>query len=179
LAVRKGAKVALVDIESQEPLPPGTVMNLRGFIGRPGDTAGNDKGTVANTAKDMIPRFSVGQGGRQVFQLGAEKGPELLASAFLEIVSPKLKSVALEANGQEKVLALGQRWGLKPGDKVTVKEVRLENGLELDNPRFTLGGRPFPPQLPQTLAMPSIAVSLAVFSGDELAGKVVLFPNAN
>ncbi|MDR1309567.1 MAG: hypothetical protein LBL95_06690 [Deltaproteobacteria bacterium] len=179
LTLRRGAKVSLVDIESQGPLPPRTVMNLRGFIGRPGDTTGNDRGTTADTARDMIARFSVDQAGSQVYQLGAENGPELLAAAFLEIVSPRLKSVTVEADGQERVLALGQRWGLRPGTGVTVKEVLLENGLALDNPRFTLGGRPFPAQLPQTLAMPSIAVSLAVFSGDELAGKVVLFPRSN
>ncbi|MDR2366573.1 MAG: hypothetical protein LBF58_00445 [Deltaproteobacteria bacterium] len=176
LTLRHGAKVTMVDLETQTPLPSDTVMNLRGFIGRPGDTKGNDKGTTADTSKDMIARFAMDLEGHRVFQLGAEHGPELLAAAYLEISQPRLKSVTLEANGTEKVLALGQRWGLSPGTQVTVKEVQLENRLELSRPKFTLGGRSFSPSLPQTLTMPSIAVSLAVFTDEDLAGKVVLFP---
>jgi hypothetical protein len=87
--------------------------------------------------------------------------------------------VTLEANGTEKVLGLGQRWGLKPGTEVTVKEVLLDNRLAITKPKYTLGGRSFSPSLPQTLIMPSIAVSLAVFTDDDLAGKVVLFPITN
>jgi hypothetical protein len=179
LTVRQGAKVTLVDLESSEPLPTGTVMNLRGFIGRNGDTTGNDQGTTANTATDMIARFAMELNGQRVYQLGAEHGPKLLTAAYLNITQPKLKSVTLEVNGQEKVLTLGQRWGLKPGTPVKVKEVLLDNQLELTNPRYTLGGRSFPHQLPQTITMPSIAVSLAVFTDDDLAGKVVLFPTNN
>ncbi|MDR2300828.1 MAG: hypothetical protein LBF38_02145 [Deltaproteobacteria bacterium] len=176
LTLRQGAKVTMVDLETVSPIPSDTVMNLRGFIGRPGDTTGNDKGTTADTSKNMIPRFAMELHGRRVYQLGAEHGPKLLAAAYLEISEPRLRSVTLEANGTEKVLALGQRWGLKPGTQVTVKEVLLDNRLDLVNPRYTLGGRSFSPSLPQTLTMPSIAVSLAVFTDDDLAGKVVLFP---
>jgi hypothetical protein len=179
LTIKHGAKVTLVDLETDDQLPARTVMNLRGFIGRPGDTTGNDKGTTADTSKNMISRFAMEREGRMVFQLGAENGPELLAAAYLEISQPRLQSVTLEANGTEKVLKLGQRWGLRPGTQVTVKEVVLDNRLELINPRYTLGGRTFPPRLPQTLTMPSIAVSLAVFTDDDLAGKVVLFPITN
>ncbi|MDR1296116.1 MAG: hypothetical protein LBO05_01835 [Deltaproteobacteria bacterium] len=176
LRVRKGARVGLVDIECPTPLPRDVVMNLRGFVGRAGDTTGNDKGTTADTSRDMIPRFAKAEGGGLVYQLGAERGPRLLAAAFLEIVGLKLKSVGLSAGGESKTLSLGQRWGLAPGTEVTVREVTLESGLPLDNPSFTLGGRPFPSNLPQRVVMPDIAVSLAVFSGGELAGKVVLFP---
>jgi hypothetical protein len=176
LTLKQGTKVTLVDLRTVSPPLADTVMNLRGFIGHPGDTTGNDKGTTADTSKDMIPRFSMELNGRRVYQLGAEHGPELLAAAYLEISQPHLRSVTLEANGQEKTLALGQRWGLAPGTRVTVKEVLLDNQMELSNPKFTLGGRSFPPNLPQTLTMPTIAVSLAVFTDNELAGKVVLFP---
>jgi hypothetical protein len=176
LTVRRGALIKMVEIEQSQPLPPGTVMNLRGFIGRKGDTTGNDIGTTANTAKDMLPRFSIGQPPGRLYQLGAEDGPKVLAACYLDIVQPKLQSVTLEADGQVKVLTLGQRWGLKPGTKVTVREVLLEGDLPLTNPRFTLGGRQFSAALPQVVTMPSIAVSLAVFSQDELAGKVVLAP---
>ncbi|MDR0356117.1 MAG: hypothetical protein LBJ64_10360 [Deltaproteobacteria bacterium] len=176
LSVRRGAKIKLVDIETTVVLPADAVYNLRGFIGKAGDVRGDDKGAVADTAADMIPRFVQTREGRQVYQLGAEHGPKLLAAAYVEIVPIKLHSVVFQANGQEKTLRLGQRWGLAPGTPFVVKEVVLEGDLLLNNPRFTLGGRSFSPLLPQTLTMPNIAVSLAVFDDKELAGKVVLFP---
>jgi hypothetical protein len=174
LTVRKGAKVKLVEIDGR--LPSSAVMNLRGFVGRPGDATGHDQGTVCDTAKDLIPRFALTRDGATVFQLGAEDGPKLLAAAYLEIVSPKLSSVTLASGGVERTLKLGQRWNLPPGAAVTVLSVALAGDLPLDAPRYTLGGRSFPSKLPQSLIMPEIAVSLAVFSHGELAGKVVLAP---
>jgi hypothetical protein len=174
LTVIRGSKVKMVEIDGQ--VPAGTVMNLRGFIGRPGDATGHDQGTTCDTGKDLIPRFAIDRGPATAFQLGAENGPELLAAAYLEIVSPKLQSVRLSSDGVERTLSLGQRWNLKPGVKVTVLEVALAGDLPLSAPRYTLGGRSFPADLPQTLVMPDLAVSLAVFSHGELAGKVVLAP---
>jgi hypothetical protein len=174
LSVLRGAKVRLVDVEGS--YPPGAVMNLRGFVGRPGDVSGNDKGTVCDTARDMLPRFALDGASASLYQLGLEQGKTILAKAYIEILGPRLKSVTLESGGQEKTLLLGQRWFLKPGTLLTVKSVSLEGDLPISSPRFTLGGRPFPASLPQSLTMPPIAVSLAVFSGNELAGKVVLAP---
>jgi predicted deacylase len=176
LSVHRGAKIKLVEIQSPAPLPALTVMNLKGFVGRSGDTTGNDLGTTCDTARDIIPRFAMTLDKRTVFRLGAENGKELLAAAYIEIIAPKLESVTLQANNQTKTLNIGQRWGLKPGTSVIVEKVTLANGLTLSAPRYTLGGRAFPAELPQTLTMPSIAVSLAVFSHGDLTGKVVLFP---
>jgi hypothetical protein len=174
VAVPKGAKIKMVDILGQ--VPQGTVMNLRGFVGRPGDATGHDRGTTCDTSKDLIPRFAIHRGKSILYQLGAEKGPELLAAAYFEFAAPRLQSVRLASDGVERTLSLGQRWSLKAGSSVTVLDVALAGDLPLDSPRYTLGGRPFPSSLPQTLTMPEIAVSLAVFSHGELAGKVVLAP---
>jgi hypothetical protein len=165
----------MVDIDGQ--LPQGAVMNLRGFVGRPGDTTGHDRGTVCDTSKDLIPRFAITRQGSKVYQLGAEDGPRLLAAAYLELAAPRLQSVKLAADGVERTLQTGQRWNLKPGSRVTVLDVALDGDLPLQSPRYTLGGRSFPSDLPQTLVMPDLAVSLAVFSHGELAGKVVLAPS--
>ncbi|MDR2455219.1 MAG: hypothetical protein LBE49_01310 [Deltaproteobacteria bacterium] len=174
LTVQRGAKIKMVDIDGQ--VPPGTVMNLRGFIGRAGDATGHDRGTTCDTATDLIARFAIKKGSGSVYQLGAEDGPKLLAAAYFEFVSPTLQSVRLASDGVERTLSMGQRWSLKAGSSVTVLDVALAGDLPLDSPRYTLGGRSFPSSLPQTLTMPNMAVSLAVFSHGELAGKVVLAP---
>jgi hypothetical protein len=176
LTVQKGVKIKMVEILAPAPLPKGTVMNLKGFVGRNGDITGHDQGTTCDTAKDLIPRFAIKRNQDTVYQLGAEDGKTLLAAAYIEVLSPKLKSVTLESGGQIKTLTIGQRWGLAPESKVTVLEVLLEGDLIATSPRYTLGGKVFSANLPQTLIMPNIAVSLAVFSREELAGKVVLFP---
>jgi hypothetical protein len=175
-AVRSPARVKLTDIVSISPLPPGTVMNFRGFVGRPGDTTGNDKGTTLDTAKDLIPRFAMKKDGETVYQLGAEDGPKLLAAAYVKIVKPVLKSVTIGENGEDRVLKLAGRRRVAPGTKLTLKKIELEDDLPLADPRITLGGRPVSSSLPSEMTMPDIAVSLAVFSRGELCGKVVLYP---
>ncbi|MDR2198484.1 MAG: hypothetical protein LBR53_03320 [Deltaproteobacteria bacterium] len=176
LKLNSEAKVRLVDFLNGEDLPQGTVLNLRGFVGRRGDATGNDKGTLLDGAKDLIPRFAVRREGRVLYRLGAENGPELLYAGYLDFQAPVLRSVTFELNGVEKTLPLAGRWKLAPGTRVRLKKVDLEGDLPLESPRFTLGGRPVSADLPQTLVMPDIAVSLAVFSGGILTGKVVLHP---
>jgi hypothetical protein len=177
LSVRAGSKVLLVDISSPSPLPEGTVMNFKGFVGRRGDTTGNDQGTVCDTARDLLGFFALKDKGEfPTYQLGAENGKELLAKAYVQVTSLKLDSAVFVKDGAQKTLKLGQRWHVPAGSRITLKEVRLAGGAPLEDPRITLGGRPVSPDLPQALVMPQIAVSLAVFSKGELAGKVVLFP---
>jgi hypothetical protein len=177
LSVRAGAKIRMVDISSPRPLPEGTVMNFKGFVGRQGDTTGNDKGTVCDTARDLLSYFALkGQGEFPVYQLGAENGKEILARAYVRITALRLDSAVFEKDGVEKTLKLAQRWHVPAGARLTLKEVRLAGGAPLEDLRITLGGRPVPADLPQEIVMPQIAVSLAVFSKGELAGKVVLFP---
>jgi hypothetical protein len=176
LVVPAGAKVKLVAISSLAPLPPTVVMNLKGFVGRPGDVTGNDAGTVCDTAKDTIARFAIRRGGRTVFQLGAEDGPRTLAKAYLAIARPILKSATFTLGAETKTLGLAGRWKVSPGTLVTLTGIELEDSMEWTDRRLTLGGRAVSADLPTVLTMPDIAVSLAVFAGDQLAGKVVLFP---
>lgn len=175
--VLSGAKVKMVDLQSDGPLPKGVVMNLKGFVPKQKQSRndGEDRGFTADTSKDMMAAFSVGQRG-QVYEINAERGNDILASCSIKIVQPKLESVTFSIDGKSYNLKLGGRRGIPAGATVTVTEIKLTEGLALNQPRFTLGGRPFPSDLPQTLTMPSIAVNLAVFNGDTLAGKVTLFP---
>jgi hypothetical protein len=177
LSVRSGSKILMVDISGTGTLPAGTVMNFRGFVGRRGDTTGNDKGTTCDTARDLLPFYSMkGAGEFPVFQLGAENGKEILARSYIQVTELKLDSAVFVKDGTEKTLKLGQRWHVPAGSRLTLKEIRLAGGVPLAEPRITLGGRPVSADLPTVLTMPQIAVSLAVFSKGELAGKVVLFP---
>jgi hypothetical protein len=177
LSVRSGTRIRMVDISSTGELPEGTVMNFKGFVGRAGDTTGNDMGTECDTARELIPYHAVRRDGDfPVFQLGAENGKEILARAFVQVTSVRLESAVFVRAGTVKTLKLGQRWHVPAGTRVTLREVRLAGGAALEEPRITLGGRPVSAKLPTVLVMPEIAVSLAVFSKGELAGKVVLYP---
>ncbi len=171
--VLAGSQLKMVDFKSSGPLPASVVMNLKGFVppSRQSRNNGEDRGSTADTASDLMPAFSKGRRGRE-YELNAEKGKEVLASAIVEIVQPRLDSVSFSINGQTHTLKLGQRLPIAPGAKVRLTDVKLVDGQELSNPRFTLGGRPFPAELPQTLTMPSFAANLAVFNGQALAGKV-------
>ncbi len=117
------------------------------------------------------------RGGRgQVYDLNAELGKEILATAAVKILAPRLEAVTISFGGQNHTLRLGERIGIPTGAEVTVREISLAEGQPLSAPRFTLGGKPFSAQLPQTLTMPGFAANLAVFEGEVLAGKVLWFP---
>ncbi|MDR2353884.1 MAG: succinylglutamate desuccinylase/aspartoacylase family protein [Deltaproteobacteria bacterium] len=176
LTVRKGSKITFVGISSSTELPPGVVLNFRGFVGRPGDTTGNDQGTTCDTARDMLLRFAITHSGQTLYQLGAEDGRNILAKAFIRIVPPVLKEVTLSLAGRSFVLPLAGRTKVAPGSEVILETITLEDSVPLTDPRITLGGKPVNTNLPQVMIMPTFAVSLAVFSQGELAGKVVLYP---
>ncbi|MDR0549201.1 MAG: hypothetical protein LBI10_07315 [Deltaproteobacteria bacterium] len=176
LTLSPKATVKLVGLLTEKTPPKGVVMNLRGFIGRPGDTTGDDLGSTAKLDRDLLPRFALP--GRKIptYRLGAELGQELLFKAYLAVKAPVLKKVTLIIDGVTRDLNLGGRLMVKAGTLVTVKDVTLVEGAPLIKPRYTLGGRPFSANLPRTVVMPNLAVSLAVFSDGVLAGKVVLAP---
>lgn len=176
LVIPAGARLKMVSIKGDN-LPQKLVMNLRGFVpaDKTGYNNGEDRGTTADTATDMLPAFSRGGWG-QVYDLNAELGKDIVATAAIKIQSPRLESVTFTVNGQRHTMKLGGRFGIAPGTAVTVEQVTLAEGQPLAAPRFTLGGREFSAKLPQTIIMPGFAANVAVFEGGHLAGKVLWFP---
>ena len=173
-----GSMVTIVDlIHDGGRLPENIVMNLKGFVPERNKkfNTGEDRGTTADTAKDMQPAYSVGGKG-EIYLINAEVGKKVLASCAIKLVHPKLTSVTIRIDDKTERLGLGKRISIPSDTSIEFTEVILENGFILSNPRFTLGGHGLPVMLPQTLTMPGIAVNLAVFNGDVLVGKVTLVP---
>ena len=178
LAVAAGSKLAIVDLKSDGELPPGLVMNLKGFVPRSQETSndGEDRGHTADTAKDLMPRFSVGGRG-EVYPLNAElDNNTVLAACSIRVVTPKLEFVTVRIGGETKALKIGSRTPIPAGTKVELVGVTLRGNLALENPRYTLAGHAVPATLPQTLTMRDIAINLAIFDGDTLLGKVTWLP---
>jgi len=175
LDIPLGSQLKMVDLKSDGPLPDRMVMNLRGFVPKSKQykNDGQDKGFTADTGRDMMAAFSVGQKG-QIYPLNAEISREVLATVSIRLVQPRLATVTLEVDGRSHTLKAWGRLPVATGSRFTVTGVELAGGLSLSNPRFTLGGQPFEADLPQTLTMPSFNANLAVFNGETLAGKVTL-----
>lgn len=175
--VLKGARVKLVDINSKTPLPENIVMNLRGFLPRrnEGHNDGEDRGATANTSKDMLAEFSIdGTGDR--FAINAELGKKVLAACTLRISEPKLKNITVKINGKTETLPIGGRKVLPAGSVVHLTGVELENDARLTKAQYTIGGKPLPAKLPLNFKTREIGLNLAVFNGDELAGKITFAP---
>ncbi|MDR2946744.1 MAG: succinylglutamate desuccinylase/aspartoacylase family protein [Candidatus Adiutrix sp.] len=171
-----GAEVKMVELVGEGKLG-GIVMNLKGFVpqSKQYKNDGEDKGFTADTGRDMMSAFSVQRKGL-VYEINAERGKDILASCALRLVKPKLAQVTLEVNGETRTLKLGGVISIAPGTPVTVTKITLDGGRTLTSPRYTLGGKSFSSQLPQTLSMPTFAANLAVFNGSALAGKVMWSP---
>ena len=177
LIVPPGARLLLVDIQSSAPLPPRTVMNLRGYIAPRNAqfNTGEDRGGLVDTAKDLLSAFSENKAG-EVYRLNAELGKEILNSCSIRLSQPTLASVTVRIAGETRILPLGSRTAVAPGTPVEFLEVAMSGGRPLTRPRFTLAGRPLPPDLPQTLIMRDIAINLAIFDDELLTGKVTWVP---
>jgi hypothetical protein len=178
LVVAAGARLTLVDLGADGPLPRDTAMNLKGFVprGQEAKNSGEDRGHTADTARDMMARFSR-DGKGELYPLNAELGDNtVLAGCTIRIVAPGLETVTVRFGGETKILKPGSRTRIAPGTKVEFLGAALRGGLEPRNPRYTLAGHAFPADLPQTLTMRDIAINLAVFDGDILLGKVTWTP---
>ena len=177
LPVMLGSKLKIVDIQAENPLPRGTVMNLKGFVAKEdtADNAGEDRGSTVAVATDMMQRHSIDGKGEE-YAINAELGETILSSCSIRLVQPVLESVTVRFGGQTKVLRLGSRTPIVPGTPVEVVGITLKGGHIPGNPRYTLAGRSFSVALPQTLTMREIAINLAVFNGDVLAGKITWVP---
>jgi len=178
LAVPVGALVTMVDFKAPGGgLPAGVVMNLRGFVPKEkmSRNDGEDRGFSADTGRDFRPAFSLDGQGRD-YAINAEQGKDILASATLSLIKPRLESVTIAVGGESRVLPVGSRTLLPEGAQVTVTEIKLAEDLVLSRPVYTLGGRALSPTLPLRLNVPSFAANLAVFNGETLAGKVTLAP---
>lgn len=179
LPVPLGAKVKIVDLRAENgQLPPGMVVNIRGFIAQKGVNTGEDRGGVADTA-ELMPAFSEERKG-ELYAINADLGKKTLASCYLRIVrpelSPELESVTVRFGGNTVILKAWSRTAIPVGAPVELLEVTLKGGLKPFKPRYTLAGKPVSAALPQTLTMRDIAINLAVFENGVLLGKVTWTP---
>ena len=177
LEVVKGSLVKIVDFEASGTLPEGVVLNLKGFIANPSKNDGEDRGGICDTGQDLLRSFS-SSAQEEIYPLAAERTDNTtIAQAEIKVLPVKLASVELTVDGKNHKLKLGGRLTkVKPGSQIVVKKINLVGGLSLSRPHLTLGGKKFSSDLPQTLGMSTFAVSLAVWNGSSLAGKVVLAP---
>ncbi|MDR1124848.1 MAG: succinylglutamate desuccinylase/aspartoacylase family protein [Deltaproteobacteria bacterium] len=178
LPVLHGSLLKLVDIRTAGgPLPKNVVMNLKGFVSRQNElrNTGEDRGATADVSRDMLRGHSAGARG-EVYAINAEQGKTILAGCSIRLIRPALESVTIRLDGQTRVLRAGSRTPIAAGAKVELLEVALQGGHKLGKPRYTLAGHPVPERLPQTLTMREIAINLAVFNNDTLAGKVTWIP---
>ena len=177
LSLPAGSLIKLVDfVTGGASLPAGVVMNLVGFVpkGLQRNT-GDDRGVLVDTAKDLQLAYSE-RGKGEVYAVQAEQGRQVLAACSIQLVQPRLASVTLRFKGNTKVVEVGKRISIPSGTPVEILSVTLAGSISASNLRLTLGGHPVAPALPQTCVMRDIALNLAVFNGNALAGKVTWVP---
>jgi hypothetical protein len=172
-----GSTIKLIDFATGGvSLPEGVVMNLVGFVPKGIQrNTGEDRGHLVDTAKDLQTAYSV-KGKGDMYAVRAEQGRRVLASCFIKLVQPKLAAVTLRFKGNTKTVGAGKYIDIPSGAQVEILEVSLADGVKASNLRLTLGGHPVAPALPQTCIMRDIALNLAVFNGNALAGKVTWTP---
>jgi len=177
LAIAAGSKIRLIDVTTNgAPLPEGVSMKLVDAVpkGAQRDTH-DDRGRVVDTA-GMLPAPHSAKNKGEAYAIRAEQEGRTLASCTLHVVQPKLASVTLRFRGSTKTVGVGKRINIPSGAPVEILGVAFAGGISPSNLRLTLGGHAVAPTLPQSCVMRNIALNLAVFNGDILAGKVTWAP---
>ena len=101
----------------------GYKVNFRGFVGNTAVNDGEDRGYTINTAHDLLQRFSLSPEDER-YEIRAERGPEIIAKAVVEIVQPRLHYLLVRRGGQKPVaLAEGDTLRVSPSENLTVVDV--------------------------------------------------------
>jgi len=121
LPVLWGDEIVLAD-----PLASGRghfKINFRGFVGNPVSNDGEDRGYTVRTDRDLLQRFSLSEeSGR--YEVRAEYGGHIHASAFIEVVEPTLSYLLIRVgSGPPRALADGDTLRVASGDSLQITDV--------------------------------------------------------
>ncbi|MFH1090374.1 MAG: hypothetical protein V1742_02275, partial [Pseudomonadota bacterium] len=128
LEVIDGDLLKVVDIvaEGQPPHSAGgarLAVNFKGFVPGKGVNTGEDRGCVVNTAKDLMPQYSLSKT-EKIYEVVVEQGKTVLAGMTVRINQPKLEYLVLRTSQGSLRLKNGDRYRINPGDSVQVLDLK-------------------------------------------------------
>ncbi|MEW5722326.1 MAG: hypothetical protein AB1896_04420, partial [Thermodesulfobacteriota bacterium] len=135
LEVVEGDKLKVLDIVTEGQAPAGMDVNFKGFVADQANNTGEDRGRVIDTAKALMPRYSLSKT-EKIYEVVVEQGRKTLASMTVRLNAPRLDYLVLRCNGGEpRKLPNGQAARVKPGDRIQVVELKTNvpdnHGIEL------------------------------------------------
>ena len=108
----KGDKFEIVDVISDIANPSELIVNLKGYVGDPGNNTGEDRGYVINTSRDLWKSYSLEKRGKY-YQMIVENNGDIIGKLFFDLEDPVLKYVVIGTGNAELR-------GLTPGDTALV-----------------------------------------------------------
>ncbi|MEW6267048.1 MAG: M14/M99 family metallopeptidase [Thermodesulfobacteriota bacterium] len=174
----EGDRLKLVDVETQgKPPSQDLVLNFRGFVSNARHNTGEDRGHEINTAKELLPQYSVSKT-EKIYEVALEQGKTALGLMTVRLNKPTLDYVVFSrSSGQDLRLKNGQTASIRSGDRLQVTEIKTNIP---DNRRVELQVLGQAVQDKQSTGLPSFelrpkgSATLLVVRDGLTLGKVIL-----
>ncbi len=107
----KGDTIEIEEVVSNLASSSEFTVNFKGFVGAKESNAGEDRGYLINTAKDLWPRYSMDKSGKK-YQVVVNLHKNKVASLWVELEEPALDYVVLktENNAMQCIAPGGTAW---------------------------------------------------------------------
>ncbi|MBF0318618.1 MAG: succinylglutamate desuccinylase/aspartoacylase family protein [Nitrospirae bacterium] len=124
LNIIKGDHMKLLDIVVEGISANALTVNLLGFVGDKEHNTGEDRGYKINTAKDLMPRYSLNKEGKQ-YTVEIATGKSIMASVYIDIEEPKMDYIVLRQNkGWKRWYSNGELITASISDSLEVVDVK-------------------------------------------------------
>jgi hypothetical protein len=120
---------------------PADVVNLKGFVGQAGDNTGEDRGYTADTAKDLMPAWSL-DGKGQRYAIVARRSGHTVDSLKIRLKKPHISHLVYSVNdGEPKVTGNGAVLDLDSGAEIMLHSLVSVDRISLDQLVGTMNGK--------------------------------------
>jgi hypothetical protein len=106
------------------PLPDEFAVNFKGFVPQGKKNIGEDRGFLIDTARDLMPRYSLSKT-EKIYTIAVERKSKVLARMTIRLNKPELNYVVLRHNSGPRLCLLnGEALKVSPGDRIQVLDLQ-------------------------------------------------------
>jgi len=136
LRVFRGDAVTIVDFSSADGSEVSNV-NLKGFVGKPGDNRGEDRGYTVNTTSDLMKDWSL-DGRGEKYLIAAMRPRKADATMELQLINPVVSHVLFQTgNGKPLLVENGGEIVLDENEEIALLSIVTPSG-SLDADSFSI-----------------------------------------
>jgi hypothetical protein len=123
LHVVRGDNITITEARASDPMDVDFRVNFYGFVGNPDYNDAEDRGYVIDTARDLMPRFSLNGDGRS-YRIEVLKNSTVIGSVYVALVEPSVRYLIVRLpDGETRAVTTGQSIACPESGNVTLLDI--------------------------------------------------------